>query len=449
VSDNPTFDESSASAGAIRRLVEMADPRAARASLAVHPDDDMFAFSVGATGSAALGAMAYFRAGISIDDTINQIIDWRFDGADRVRSFLDFAAGYGRSTRFLVEHVPAERICVGEIQPDSLTFQATQFGVRTMQSTTDPAQLDVAECFDVVFISSLFTHLPGHTFGRWLAKLWEFVAPGGVIIFSVHDEALNDTGVELTDGFAFIPSTEVAALSTDDYGTNFTTEAFVRSKIGAAIGADHAASAIRLPRALCFMQDVWVVCNGAPPAKPIAYESGPSGAVDQLALSGKSLTAIGWAADTGFCTGDRSSHRIAEVLLYLNGSRIGRAVPRDERPDVGPHLGKPDDPLIQNSGWTASVRRRGGLRRVRIQEGDVVTVVARCEYGRRFVLDSACVSESLEPAATVSWLRRQRRRLGTARRIGREGGLRGVLGHSLVVAGRAVERLGGRLAAKG
>ncbi|MGO9954693.1 MAG: hypothetical protein ACLP50_01710 [Solirubrobacteraceae bacterium] len=48
--------------------------------------------------------------------------------------------------------------------------------------------------FDLVFVASPFTYLPDRAFGAWLSKLWELVAPGGVLAFSVHDEVLNRLG---------------------------------------------------------------------------------------------------------------------------------------------------------------------------------------------------------------------------------------------------------------
>src|ERR1700679_451572 len=95
------FTNSATAAPAVRRLLELGYPVARDASLVVHPDDDMYTFSVGALGSAALGAMAYFREGASMMNAISAVATWHFGGMSQVGSFLDFAAGYGRSTRFL------------------------------------------------------------------------------------------------------------------------------------------------------------------------------------------------------------------------------------------------------------------------------------------------------------------------------------------------------------
>ena len=191
--------------------------------------------------------MAYFRAGASMMGVIERVATWHFGGLGNVGSLLDFAAGYGRSTRFLVRYLPAGAVTVGEIQfSDPLEFQAREFGVLTLQSTSDPAGLLTPRTFDFVFVASLFTHLPRRTFGPWLAKLWEMVAPGGVLVFSVHDAGLDTLGAEWQDGFAFIGANEVSALDTEQYGTTFTTETFVRQQLAQTIGED-AGDAVRLP----------------------------------------------------------------------------------------------------------------------------------------------------------------------------------------------------------
>jgi SAM-dependent methyltransferase len=437
---NYAFDDTASSAGAIRQLIAASDPAATGASLAVHADDDMYAFSVAVTGAVPIGAMAYFRAGLSINDTMMKIVRWRF-GERSDLQILDFAAGYGRSTRFLVHHFSPEQICVSEIQTDALTFQAAELGVRTLQSVTDPATLETSDRFDVIFVASLFTHLPESTFGPWLNRLWQLLAAQGVLVFSVHDEAINDVAAKLDDkGFAFIPSTEVASLSTDEYGTNFTTEAFVRRKITEFIGERAAATAIRLPRALAFMQDVWVITDGALAGESLIYECGPTGAVDYLLRTRLESRLGGWAADPGFSTvGERQSHRIAAVRILRNGVAIGDAAVEEVRPDVAEHLGRPGDPLLRDSGWTAILRPHD------MKLTDVLTVIATCEHGASFVLDSSTISDLLERSGAVRRSTRFVQRAATARNLWAHGGPRLVVGHSLVVLGRFLQRVGDRI----
>ena len=384
------FSESAPSAGAVRRMLRRSHPAGAGASLVIHPEDDMYAFGVGMIGHEPLTAMAYFRAGASMIDVIERIALWRFGSLDRVGSFLDFAAGYGRSTRFLPHYLPAERITVAEIQSDALAFQAEQFGVSTLQSTTDPAALSTPHEYDFIFVASLFTHLPRATFGPWLAKLWEMVAPGGVLVVSIHDEVLDKQAADWEDGFAFVATSEVAVLDLEQYGVNFTTEQFVRAQLSEWIGAD-ADDAIRLPQALCFQQDVWVLTRGPRPEQPLDVESGPNGVVDRLQVNGGDFELSGWAADVGPAITGAASHRIDRVAVSFTTGATVNAVLAQPRPEIADHLGRPGDPVLQASGWIA---RGHASRPIRVD--DVVTVTATCEAGRSFVLDSSLVLDMLK-----------------------------------------------------
>lgn len=392
----------------------------------------MYAFSVATIGSEPLGAMAYFRAGVSMIDLLEAVADWHFGGLSEIGSLLDFAGGYGRSTRFLVRRLPPASVTVGEIQTDALEFQAAEFGVRTLQSTTDPAKLRPTRTFDCIFVASLFTHLPDHTFGPWLARLWELVAPGGLLVFSVHDEVLNEMGAELPDGFAFIPANEITALSTDDYGTNFTSEAYVRRRLAEAVGPA-ASDAIRLPRGLCFMQDVWVVARDRRNPSPLLHENGPNGGIERIEVDGRRLTASGWTADTGFAATDAHSHAIACIEIHVNGRMAALGDHGLPRPDVAAYLGREEDPLLEASGWTASVR----LRR-RIRSEDVVTAIAVCEHGRRFALDSTRVCDALERAGQPWPAPYLRRRLASAGYVYRQGGVVAVAGRCATLTARSL-----------
>lgn len=212
------FAAADASAQAVRQLIAVADPASRNASLNIDGDDDMFTFGVTNMGVPSTVAMSYFRQGMSMVGLLEKVAVWRFGGWAGVGSVLDFAAGYGRSTRFLVQHLPADHVTASEIQAPALEFQRRELGVKTLLSSSDPDELQSPGTFDFVFVASLFTHLPDRTFGSWLAKLWTLVAPGGVLVFSVHDEAINRAGVPLEDGFAFIPRSEVASISSRNTG---------------------------------------------------------------------------------------------------------------------------------------------------------------------------------------------------------------------------------------
>ena len=88
-------------------------------------NDDMYAYSERFCGGRPMGAMAYFRAGLSIRIASKISSDGGLDqqGFSRSDPFLDFASGHGRFTRFLTAMMPANRIHSAEILPDAVRFQ--------------------------------------------------------------------------------------------------------------------------------------------------------------------------------------------------------------------------------------------------------------------------------------------------------------------------------------
>ena len=326
-------------------------------ALEVHPADDMYLFSRALTATPSLGVMAYFRAGLQIYDTIEQIITWYFGGFDNVEKFCDFACGYGRSTRFLSARMEPSKIWGVEILPEAVEFQGDVLGVHAVQSATDPDDLELAGPFDMVFVSSLFSHLPGRTFSRWLDRLHALLAPRGLLVVSVHDVAILDEaehGAMPEEGILFVQSTEVAALDTADYGATFVTPAYMQAAIEAL--ADPAATHWRLPQALCFEQDLYLIPKGEPrvTAAP-EIGRGCAGAVDHVAFASKRVLSLdGWAA----CLDAPG----ARVSLWADGTRLGTVEPSGHRPDVAAHL-RSYRPDHLASGWQIDVEVPRALRR--------------------------------------------------------------------------------------
>src|SRR3954454_1396751 len=113
----PAFDGSHPRAAEISALIDDQFQGRRRPTLRVHADDDMFKFAWDSTSTTQLAVFSYFRAGIQIFETAREIVEWRFGSFEKLDSFCDFAAGYGRSTRFLAAAMDPDRIWAAEILP--------------------------------------------------------------------------------------------------------------------------------------------------------------------------------------------------------------------------------------------------------------------------------------------------------------------------------------------
>ncbi len=176
-----------------------------------------------------------------------------------VQSFLEFASGHGRFTRHLVKAIGAERVTASDVVPDAVDFARGTLKVQAFLSSSRPEDLACPRQYEVVFVLSLFSHLPKSSWSRWLTTLYECVAPGGLLVFTTHGaEAVRRQGVTLDEeGFFFAPSSESNAIDAQEYGTTFTSAEFVQTQIAKHIGADCLAR--HAPTWFWHHQDAWVV----------------------------------------------------------------------------------------------------------------------------------------------------------------------------------------------
>jgi SAM-dependent methyltransferase len=154
-------------------------------------------------------------------------------------SVLEFAAGFGRFTRHLVKVLPGCVTCT-DVMPGSIEFLREQFEVQAFESSHEPEKIVTNKRYDLVFVLSMFTHLPPPMWARWLHALKLLVKPGGLLVFSVHNE---DIGIEAgvifnTEGTHFIASSESPSLDSEIYGTTHTTKKFVIDSVRDVFGSE-------------------------------------------------------------------------------------------------------------------------------------------------------------------------------------------------------------------
>ena len=289
-------------------------------------DDEMLLYALSAMKTQDLARAEYFRQGAEINDVIQQLLNWKYPQDKENIRFLDFASGYGRVTRFLVTNLPASNVWVSDIHAEAVAFQQRTFGVRGFTSYSDPRELDCALRFDVIFVGSLFTHLPAERFRQWLKRLFDLLEPSGVLAFSVHGEDLRQDIPET--GILFVPVSESRTLKTSEYGATTVTEAFVRSMIEAAAGPGRRYR--RLIRAMCDEHDIYIVCrDDRETFATLRFRRAPLGCVDWLKVSRNGKVELGgWA-------GDLDSNFDVEVIeVRVDGQFVTRTAPTLVRDDV-------------------------------------------------------------------------------------------------------------------
>jgi SAM-dependent methyltransferase len=344
-------------------------------------NDEMYLFALSNVKDDRDRALVrYYSLGRRILDTVKQVVDWHFGSFDNVPSFLDFACGYGRFTRFLIQEIPPEQVWVSDIYANAVKFQTEYFGVSGIVSTGKPENYLIDRKFDCILANSFFSHMPERTFTSWLQNLYDLLTPNGILMFSVHDECLRAPHVEMpANGILFSALSESQSLDKEEYGTTYVTEKFVREvvdKVSAGKAFVH-----RIEKGICRFQDLYVVTNQlSRDFSELKFNHHPEAYVDVAAFTNKqNLYLEGWAADLN------GGGKIEDVQVLVNGEFVQRCEPFYDRPDVAGHF--ETDAALQ-SGWNCYLPKDS------VAPQDVLTVKAINNYGLTWILET-CTVQSL------------------------------------------------------
>lgn len=205
----------------------------------ISPQDDIFGFFAGHPSSRN-PLRDYFADGWRTLSELMLMLEAVDQPLLKTPRVLEFASGHGRFTRHLTKALGAGRVVVSDVVPSAVEFSKSTFGVDGFLSASVPEEVQWPQRYELVFVLSLFSHLPRSTWSRWLKVLYQAVAPGGLLVFSTHGvkAAAFDSVVLDEEGFFFAPSSESHAIDAQEYGTAFTSEAFVLQSIADTLGAD-------------------------------------------------------------------------------------------------------------------------------------------------------------------------------------------------------------------
>jgi SAM-dependent methyltransferase len=180
---------------------------------------------------------------------------------------LEFAAGFGRVTRHLRKLMPkGMQLVSSDIHEDGCEFLRNEIGVEVMVSNIDPSCINIGNHYDLIFVVSLFSHLPADSFAKWLLALYNILSPSGHLIFTTHGhsaraqapefwDALLSTGTE--PGYGYRSTSDQLDIDTSEYGTTIAMPRFVTKVLAEAVPD---AKLVRFAGGVWFgIQDEWVI----------------------------------------------------------------------------------------------------------------------------------------------------------------------------------------------
>jgi len=302
--------------------------------MALHPRDQMLTHSLAEHRHADVALSQYFSIGIQQYRMLAQIIETYFGDAKNDIHVLDFACGFGRLLRFLRCAFPDTNLYASEVQRDALDFCAAQFGVSAIPSAFDPKEFRPGRTFDVIWVASLFSHLPQGLFEDWLQVLLSNLGERGVLCFSARALPVAASGTHAN--LLYSPDSENPELGARHYGTTHVDPRWVRDLVENRFG--DGMKMHYMPRALANEQDLYLVSRRALGRLP---DKGPWGWLDVRKRESDGRVELqGWAADL-------DTLQPALVEIRADG-RIVDIAPSIERPDVMAVFG---DAGLAKSGW--------------------------------------------------------------------------------------------------
>jgi hypothetical protein len=322
----------------------------------------------------SIGFFKFAEATVRFYEAYRQIVEQVFGGFEQLTSVMDFASGYGRLTRILEQKLRRDQIWVSDIYGEAMAWQSAAFGVNTVNSTPDPAEFRHARTHDVVFVGSLFSHLPTALFHAWLGRLYALVAPGGVLAFSLHDESFLPPGETLDpSGLSYYRTSESGSLDADIYGMSYVSEAFVAEAVGRLPGRP---GWRRFHKGLYENQDLYVVAGPGRDISGLRVASPPMGGFESATtLTNGDVEFAGWAIER------TPGEGIQRLRVVVDGAERLIVEPAGERPDVLRHFPNAANMPVA---WRFRLRRSetpaGAMVRVGLESGSGLNGYAYAEF---------------------------------------------------------------------
>jgi SAM-dependent methyltransferase len=135
------------------------------------------------------GAEWFLSAGERAAESLTALLAKNGIAIHKCESILDFGCGCGRVIRHL-RHLPAT-LHGCDTNPVAVEWCAEHlaFGQFAVNALESPLDFD-DESFDLVYALSVFTHLPLRLQFQWMTELRRVLRPGGVLVLSLHGDAL-------------------------------------------------------------------------------------------------------------------------------------------------------------------------------------------------------------------------------------------------------------------
>lgn len=129
---------------------------------------------------------AYKRTSLSALRCVQNAVKSINKPSESVKNILDFGCGYGRVLRAIKAGYPEATITACDLMEDAVKFCEETFGAVPVRGYQDLDRIELNEKYDVIWVGSVFTHLPAERWTEFIAFFERNLAPNGLLVFTVH-----------------------------------------------------------------------------------------------------------------------------------------------------------------------------------------------------------------------------------------------------------------------
>jgi SAM-dependent methyltransferase len=158
---------------------------------------------------------SYLRGAADFVDILQRSCVEAGRGWNSIEAVLEIGCGYGRTIRELTKRISASRISVSDVIDAGAHFTAAEFGVQKVPPIEEAGgTLDAR--FDLIYLLSVYTHLPRDMVATNLRHVAAALKPGGIAVLTVHGRGSAETA-ERYDQYWLDKTRVLDALARDGY----------------------------------------------------------------------------------------------------------------------------------------------------------------------------------------------------------------------------------------
>ena len=128
----------------------------------------------------------YLWVGASALDCIEAALVAARKRPEDLARILDLPCGHGRVMRYLRAAFPGAEITGCDLLRDGVDHCAARYNAVPVYSCDDPERIPLKAGYDLIWVGSLFTHLPRDLWVRFLKTFESVLGPNGLLVFTTH-----------------------------------------------------------------------------------------------------------------------------------------------------------------------------------------------------------------------------------------------------------------------